>query len=159
MYEIYCKKCTVADKHEFVNPKSTVRITCIFKDELPDDALNAVLNIKDIKAFLNDKDFKLNTNNKPRIFANTVSINKKNTFFEKSIFTLCDYRENDKCPPWTIQSSKMLHDSQKKQFIMIMLYLKFIIYPFFIFLNCLIQTQQLIEDPDFCLPPSLIQKI
>ena len=68
----------------------------------------------DIKAFLNDKDFKLNTNNKPRIFANTVSINKKNTFFEKSIFTLCDYRENDKCPPWTIQSSKMLHDSQKK---------------------------------------------
>jgi len=68
----------------------------------------------DIKAFLNDKDFKINKNNKPRIFANTVSINKKNTSFEKSIFTLCDYRENNKCPPWTIQSSKMLHDSQKK---------------------------------------------
>ena len=68
----------------------------------------------DIKAYLNDKSLKSNTNNKPRIFANTVSINKKNTSFGKSIFTLCDYRENDKCPPWTIQSSKMLHDSQKK---------------------------------------------
>ena len=68
----------------------------------------------DIKAFLNDKNFKINKNNKPRIFANTVSINKKNTSFEKSIFTLCDYRKNNKCPPWTIQSSKMLHDSQKK---------------------------------------------
>ena len=68
----------------------------------------------DIKAFLNDGSLKIDTNNKPRIFANTVSINKKTTSFEKSIFTLCDYRENDKCPPWTIQSSKMLHDAQKK---------------------------------------------
>ena len=29
-------------------------------------------------------------------------------------FTICDYRENDKCPPWTIQASKMLHDNKKK---------------------------------------------
>jgi len=68
----------------------------------------------DIKAFLNDENFKIDKNNKPRIFANTVNINKKTTSFDKGIFTLCDYRENDKCPPWTIQSSKMLHDSQKK---------------------------------------------
>ena len=41
-------------------------------------------------------------------------ISEKNTEFTKSIFTLCDYRKNDKCPPWSIQASKMFHDSQKK---------------------------------------------
>ncbi len=78
------------------------------------DTKNKEILGTDIKAFLNDKSLKIDTNNKPRIFANTVSINKKTTSFNKSISTLCDYRENDKCPPWTIQSSKMLHDAQKK---------------------------------------------
>ena len=68
----------------------------------------------DAKSFLNDESFKINEKNKPRIFANTVKINDKQSSFEKSIFTTCDYRENDKCPPWTIQSRKMLHDSEKK---------------------------------------------
>ena len=27
---------------------------------------------------------------------------------------MCNYRENDKCPPWTIQATQMLHDSKKK---------------------------------------------
>ena len=48
-------------------------------------------------------------------------MSEKNTEFTKSIFTLCDYRKNDKCPPWSIQASKMLHDSHKKQFITIMM--------------------------------------
>ena len=68
----------------------------------------------DIKAFLNDDNFKINEKNKPRIFANTVKINKEKSVFNKSIFTICDYRENEKCPPWTIQSSEMLHDNKKK---------------------------------------------
>lgn len=68
----------------------------------------------DIKAFLNDKNFKINENNKPRVFANTFKIDSEKKIFNKSIFTLCDYRKDDKCPPWTIQSSKMLHDSKKK---------------------------------------------
>ena len=41
-------------------------------------------------------------------------MNKKTTEFNKSIFTLCNYRENDKCPPWSIRASKMFHDSEKK---------------------------------------------
>ena len=68
----------------------------------------------DIKAFLNNETFKVNEKNKPRIFSNTVSISKQSSQFNKSKFTLCDYRDNDKCPPWTIQSSKMLHDNKKK---------------------------------------------
>ena len=68
----------------------------------------------DIKAFINQDDFKVNENNKPRIFSNSVKIKDKNTIFNKSIFTICDYREGDKCPPWSVQASKMLHDSEKK---------------------------------------------
>ena len=68
----------------------------------------------DIKAFLNDESFKINKKNKPRVFANSIKINKNESMFGKSIFTICDYRKKDKCPPWTIQASKMLHDSKKK---------------------------------------------
>ncbi|MDC0530117.1 LptA/OstA family protein [Pelagibacteraceae bacterium] len=68
----------------------------------------------DIKAFMNDNNFKINDKNKPRIFANSMSINKNKSKFNKSIFTLCDYRKNDKCPPWSIQATEMLHDNKKK---------------------------------------------
>ena len=68
----------------------------------------------DIKTFLNNKSFKINQKNDPRIFANTVKMTKKGTKFNKSVFTLCEYRKNDKCPPWSIQSNEMLHDVVKK---------------------------------------------
>ena len=68
----------------------------------------------DIKAFMNHPDFKSDVKNKPRIFANTVKIDDQKKSFRKSIYTLCDYRKNDKCPPWSIQASKMLHDNKKK---------------------------------------------
>ncbi|MFL2852806.1 MAG: LPS-assembly protein LptD [Candidatus Pelagibacter sp.] len=68
----------------------------------------------DIKAFLNDKNFRVKDKNKPRVFANTVKIDDKGNEFTKSIFTLCDYRKNDKCPPWSIQASKMQHNKTAK---------------------------------------------
>ena len=68
----------------------------------------------DSKFFINQESFKINSRNKPRVFANTSKISKNESIFKKSIFTLCDYRKNDKCPPWTIQSSEMLHDNKKK---------------------------------------------
>jgi len=68
----------------------------------------------DVKAYLNDDAFKVNANNKPRIFSNTVSIKNQKTSFNKSVFTLCDYRENDKCPPWIFQANEMRHDKTKK---------------------------------------------
>ena len=68
----------------------------------------------DTKSFLNDNDFKIKEENKPRVFSNTIKIKDKSTEFGKSVFTLCDYRKNDKCPPWSIQSKKMLHDKRKK---------------------------------------------
>ncbi len=68
----------------------------------------------DIKAFINNQEFKLDEDNKPRIFANTISMKNENLEFKKAIFTNCNYRQNDKCPPWTIKSSKILHDNKKK---------------------------------------------
>ena len=67
----------------------------------------------DIKAFINSQEFKLDKDNKPRIFANTISMKNENLEFKKAIFTNCNYRQNDKCPPWSIKSSKILHDSKK----------------------------------------------
>ena len=58
--------------------------------------------------------FGVNSKNKPRLFANTIQISKDKNIFNKGIFTLCDYRKNDKCPPWQIQSTKILHDNKKK---------------------------------------------
>lgn len=68
----------------------------------------------DAKTFLNHKGFKIKEDNKPRIFSNSIKLNKNSSSFEKSVFTICDYRKKDKCPPWTIQSSKMLHNRNKK---------------------------------------------
>ncbi len=68
----------------------------------------------DIKTYINQDDFKINKKNKPRIFSNSVKINNEISTFNKSVFTLCDYREKDKCPPWVLQSNKMRHDREKK---------------------------------------------
>ena len=68
----------------------------------------------DAKTFLNEDSFKTNQKNKPRIFSNTVNMYDQKTKFTKSIFTLCDYREGDKCPPWSLQANEMYHDQKKK---------------------------------------------
>ncbi|MDC1092674.1 LPS export ABC transporter periplasmic protein LptC [Pelagibacteraceae bacterium] len=68
----------------------------------------------DIKAFINQEDFKIDKSNKPRILSNTINIKDNITKFEKGVFTMCNYRKGDKCPPWSIQSDKILHDNIKK---------------------------------------------
>ena len=68
----------------------------------------------DSKVFFNAKSLKFHEKNKPRIFSNAISIKNSNTKFTKSTFTLCDYRDNDKCPPWELKASEMTHDNIKK---------------------------------------------
>ena len=73
----------------------------------------------DAKAFMNQDDFKLDSRNKPRIFSNSIKIsNNDESEFNKSVFTLCDYRSEDKCPPWEIRSSKCFMIIKRRQFIM-----------------------------------------
>ena len=92
-----------------VNRENTYNFSQIYIDTKSKELLGT-----DIKSFLNNKSFKIDERNKPRIFANNVKIDRKITEFNKANFTLCNYRKDDKCPPWTIQSTKMLHDSKKK---------------------------------------------
>jgi len=82
------------------------------------DTKNKEIFGTDIKAFINQNDFKINDRNKPRVFSNSIKIDNDNNTFNKSIFTLCDYRKNDKCPPWSIQAKKMLHNKKKKNYIL-----------------------------------------
>ena len=68
----------------------------------------------DIKAFLNHKDFKTNIKNDPRVFANSMKSSEDESTFNKSVFTLCEDKDGDKCPPWSLQASKMTHNNKKK---------------------------------------------
>ena len=68
----------------------------------------------DVKAFLNQGFAASNKNNEPRIFANTMSISENISTLEKGVVTYCKTRENEKCPPWTLQSKKIKHDLAKK---------------------------------------------
>ena len=97
-------KVKVLDKNS-----NTYNFTQLYIDEKKREIIGT-----DIKAFLNDESFKVNSNNKPRVFANTLVMKNEKTEFNKSVFTLCDYRKNDKCPPWLFQASKMSHDKLKK---------------------------------------------
>ena len=89
--------------------KNNYEFSQIYIDTLKKEILGT-----DTKAYFNDKNFKISDDNKPRIFSNSMSLDKQKSVFNKSVFTICDYRKNNKCPPWSIQSSKMLHDSEKK---------------------------------------------
>tara|TARA_B100000029_G_scaffold441355_1_gene459121 strand:- start:1856 stop:4204 length:2349 start_codon:yes stop_codon:yes gene_type:complete len=68
----------------------------------------------DIRAFLNDGSFKYDPRNEPRFFANSASINEDYTVFNKAVFTACEKRGDDKCPPWLIRAKEIRHNSAKK---------------------------------------------
>ncbi len=89
--------------------KNSYNFSQIYIDEKKKEIIGS-----DIKAYLNQESFKIQEDNKPRVFANTIKIENDQSQFTKSIFTLCDYRENDKCPPWSLQAEKMKHDKIKK---------------------------------------------
>ena len=97
-------KIKVVDKSD-----NYYEFTQIYIDEKKKELIGS-----DSKAYLNDKSLKVNKNNKPRIFSNSISIKENDTNFFKSTFTMCDYRANDKCPPWQLSATSMKHDNIKK---------------------------------------------
>ena len=66
------------------------------------------------KIFLNDEDIKLNIDNEPRLFGNTVVISKGESTLEKGVFTFCKDRGDNRCPPWQIRAQKIKHSASKK---------------------------------------------
>ena len=74
----------------------------------------------DIKAFINDPNFKINKNNKPRIFANTIKITKNENTFDKSVFTYVTTDKMINVLRGQFKLQKYYTIERKKQFFMIM---------------------------------------
>ena len=68
----------------------------------------------DVKVFLDNDTLSVDPKNNTRIFANTISISDGKSVLGKSILTYCKFRENEKCPPWSIQANKIEHSSATK---------------------------------------------
>ena len=68
------------------------------------------------------KDMYDNTENDPRLKGVYAIGDEFNTNLEKAIFTTC--KNNDKCPPWVIESKKVRHDKVEKKIIYKDAYLK-----------------------------------
>ncbi len=87
----------------------------------------------DVKIFFNDKAFKANPNNDPRIFANSVSLSEGVTSVQKGTLTYCKFRENEKCPPWELRARKIKHNNSKKTVYYDNAFLKIYDFPIFYF--------------------------
>ena len=68
---------------------------------------------KNVKAFLNKSIFN-NKKNDPRIYGKSLISDNNQTSIYKGVFTSCQFRENNKCPPWTIKAKEVKHDKVKK---------------------------------------------
>ena len=80
---------------------------------------NAILDLKNEKFFGKDVEVKIhktvfdNPENDPRLKGVSAKASNNKTIVNKGIFTSC--KENDKCPPWSLQSKKITHNKTKKQ--------------------------------------------
>ncbi len=95
-------------KLEDVN-KNVYKFNEIYIDEKKKKVIGS-----DVKVFLNDNSFKADPRNNPRIFANSVSIDGGVSSVQKGVLTYCQFREDNKCPPWELRAKKIKHDSTKK---------------------------------------------
>ena len=84
-----------------------------FSEIYIDEAKNKIVG-SDVKAFLKDDSFKANEKNNPRFFANSMTLEKGDSIFQKGVFTYCQNRKGDKCPPWVLRSNKIRHNASKK---------------------------------------------
>ena len=84
-----------------------------FNELYIDEKLKKIVG-SDAKIFFNDDSVKEDPRNNPRIFANSVAIDKEMTSVQKGVLTYCKFRENKKCPPWELRAKKIKHNSSKK---------------------------------------------
>ena len=63
---------------------------------------------KDPEIYLSDNSNQKNS----RLKGRSMILDKNNTIVSKGIFTNC--KPNEKCPPWSMESKKIIHDKEKK---------------------------------------------
>ena len=82
---------------------------------------NAMINLKNKEFKAKDTKFKIhkdifnNSSNDPRLIGISSSGDENIKIINKGIFTSC--KKTDKCPPWSLQAEKIIHDKNKKQLI------------------------------------------
>ena len=117
--QIFLDMFSYATEKNMFFSKGTIKVIDINKNiynfsEIYIDEKKQKMIGTDVKAFLNQQDFKENEKNEPRFFANTSFLEKDVNTFNKGVFTYCKNRGKDKCPPWQIQSEKIEHVASKK---------------------------------------------
>ena len=84
-----------------------------FSEIYIDEKKNKIVG-SDVKMFLNQEDIKINEKNEPRLFANSITLTGNQSELSKGIFTYCKNRENQACPPWSLQAEKIKHNASNK---------------------------------------------
>ncbi len=80
---------------------------------------NAIVNLKNQDFIAKDTEIRIhknifdNTENDPRLLGLSSTKKGQITTVNKGVFTSC--KQNDDCPPWTIQAEEIVHDKEKKQ--------------------------------------------
>lgn len=87
----------------------------------------------DAKMFFNDNSLKSDPKNNPRLFANSIAISENVTSVQKGVFTFCEFREDEKCPPWELRARKISHNNSKKTVYYDNAFLKIYDFPIFYF--------------------------
>ena len=99
-----------------------------FSNEAVLDFSNKKLQLKILK-FILPKSGDLGEH--ARLKGNSMISNEDSTIIKKGIFTTC--KQNDKCPPWSIQSKEIEHDKKNKLIKYGKAWLNFYDVPVFIF--------------------------
>ena len=85
-----------------------------FFKEIYIDTLKKEMVGSDISIILDQANFGMKDKNDPRLVASSALITKNKSELSKGVFTVCQIREDDKCPPWTIKAKKITYDKIKK---------------------------------------------
>ena len=80
-----------------------------FSNEAVLDFSNNEIAAKDIKVYFAKSG---DLGEHARLKGNSMISNEDSTIIKKGIFTTC--KQNDKCPPWSIQSKEIEHDKKNK---------------------------------------------
>ena len=152
MFDYLIEKNTFFSKGN-INIKDINKNEYNFSEIYIDEKKNKIVGT-DVKAFLNQEDLKVSNDNEPRFFANSMTLTKEKSEFQKGVFTYCKNRGKDKCPPWQLQAKKIEHDPSTKTIYYDNAVLKIYDFPIFFFPK-LWHPDPTVKRQSGFLPPSL----
>ena len=68
----------------------------------------------DVSVVLDQSGFGTSEKTDPRLVSNSIFVSKNKSELSKGVFTVCQKKEDEKCPPWSLKANKIIHDREKK---------------------------------------------